>query len=122
MGRRHHIHLNYQGNSKTNLKEYKKKANIENTIREYHSFILNGSNNSRDKNTGSIGAGNKESLEALWKTLKDKNDIVWISSESAKTIREFEGNVNPKTGEIDDPKQDPSRHGAWPYNGRIADI
>lgn len=39
-----------------------------------------------------------------------------------KTIPEFEGNVNPKTGEIGGPKQDPLRHNDWAFNGRVTDF
>ncbi|VEU24172.1 DEKNAAC105343 [Brettanomyces naardenensis] len=39
-----------------------------------------------------------------------------------KTIPEFEGNVNPKTGEVNGPKQDPTRHGDWSFNGRVTDF
>lgn len=93
-------------------------ANAEDTIREYNKSILNGS----DESTGSGSPGNRESLEALRKTLKDKNDIGRISPEYTKTIPEFEGDVNPKTGEIGGPKQDPLRHGDWSFNGRVTDF
>ncbi|KAK9458782.1 uncharacterized protein V1516DRAFT_681937 [Lipomyces oligophaga] len=39
-----------------------------------------------------------------------------------KTIPEFEGEVNPKTGEIGGPKQDPLRHGDYSFNGRVTDF
>ncbi|ODV79743.1 uncharacterized protein CANTADRAFT_212599 [Suhomyces tanzawaensis NRRL Y-17324] len=40
-----------------------------------------------------------------------------------KTIPEFEGDVNPKTGERGGPKQDPLKHGdEWSYNGRVIDF
>lgn len=39
-----------------------------------------------------------------------------------KTIPEFEGNTNPKTGEVNGPKQDPIRHGDWSFNGRVTDF
>lgn len=97
-------------------------ANAEDTIREYNNSILNGSNNSMDENTGTTGAGNKESLDSLRMTLKDKNDIGRISPEYTKTIPEFEGDKNPKTGEIGGPKQDPLRHGDWSFNGRVTDF
>lgn len=38
------------------------------------------------------------------------------------TVPEFEGNVNPKTGEVNGPKQDPIRHGDWSFNGRVTDF
>lgn len=39
-----------------------------------------------------------------------------------KTIPEFEGEVNPKTGEVGGPKQDPLKHNDWSYNGRVTDF
>lgn len=39
-----------------------------------------------------------------------------------KTIPEFEGDTNPKTGEVNGPKQDPIRHGDWSFNGRVTDF
>lgn len=39
-----------------------------------------------------------------------------------KIIPEFEGDVNPKTGEIGGPKQDPIKHGDWSFNGRVTDF
>ena len=56
---------------------------------------------------------------------KDKEDIAPISTSktySTTTIPEFEGNVNPKTGEVNGPKQDPLKYGDWSYNGRVTDF
>ncbi|KAI5951300.1 hypothetical protein KGF54_004374 [Candida jiufengensis] len=40
-----------------------------------------------------------------------------------KTIPEFEGDVNPKTGERGGPKQDPlKRSDEWTFNGRTIDF
>lgn len=39
-----------------------------------------------------------------------------------KTIPEFEGDVNPETGEVGGPKQNPLRHNDWSYNGRVTDF
>lgn len=49
-------------------------------------------------------------------------DIGGFSPEYFKTIPEFEGDVNPKTGEIGGPKQDPLRHGDYSFNGRVTDF
>lgn len=38
---------------------------------------------------------------------------------------EFEGDVNPKTGEVGGPKNEPLRWGGegdWSYNGRVTDF
>lgn len=50
------------------------------------------------------------------------NDIGGFSPEFFKTIPEFEGDVNPKTGERGGPKQDPLRHGDYSFNGRVTDF
>lgn len=89
-----------------------KVANAEDTIKAYNKSVLD--------NEGSTS--NKESLEALRKTLENKDDIGRISPEYTKTIPEFEGDVNPKTGELGGPKQDPIRHGDWSFNGRVTDF
>ena len=49
-----------------------------------------------------------------------KHDV--SSPITTKTVPEFEGNVNPKTGEVNGPKQDPTRHGDWSFNGRVTDF
>lgn len=35
---------------------------------------------------------------------------------------EFEGDKNPKTGEVGGPKNEPLRHKEWTYNGRATDF
>ncbi|KZO98798.1 hypothetical protein CALVIDRAFT_420370 [Calocera viscosa TUFC12733] len=39
-----------------------------------------------------------------------------------KTRNDFEGDVNPKTGEIGGPKIEPVRHNDWSYGGRVTDF
>ncbi|CCE78719.1 Piso0_000748 [Millerozyma farinosa CBS 7064] len=52
-----------------------------------------------------------------------KTDIGGFHPEYFKTIPEFEGDVNPKTGERGGPKQDPLKHGEeWSFNGRVTDF
>ncbi|EJS44710.1 fmp21p [Saccharomyces arboricola H-6] len=70
-------------------------------------------------NARATGDHTKESLNS---SLLTKNDIGAFSPEFSKTIPEFEGNVNPKTGEIGGPKQDPLRHGDYSFNGRVTDF
>ncbi|KAL3234828.1 hypothetical protein RNJ44_02616 [Nakaseomyces bracarensis] len=60
--------------------------------------------------------------ESLNNELLTKNDIGSFSPEFSKTIPEFEGDVNPKTGEIGGPKQDPLKHGDYSFNGRVTDF
>lgn len=47
---------------------------------------------------------------------------VGVQSLYLKTIPEFEGDVNPVTGEVGGPKQDPLRHNDWSFNGRVTDF
>ena len=65
---------------------------------------------------------NNSSKESLKSPLLTKNDIGSFSPEFRNTIPEFEGDVNPKTGEIGGPKQDPLRHGDYSFNGRVTDF
>lgn len=67
-------------------------------------------------------AANDPSKESLNSPLLTKNDIGSFSPEFSKTIPEFEGEKNPKTGEIGGPKQDPLRHGDYSFNGRVTDF
>jgi hypothetical protein len=39
-----------------------------------------------------------------------------------KPYEEFQGEVNPVTGEVGGPKQDPLRHGDYSFNGRVTDF
>ncbi|AMD19287.1 HBR386Wp [Eremothecium sinecaudum] len=51
-----------------------------------------------------------------------KQEIGGFSPEYSRTIPEFEGDVNPITGEVGGPKQDPLRHGDYSFNGRVTDF
>ncbi|EGV63249.1 hypothetical protein CANTEDRAFT_130744 [Yamadazyma tenuis ATCC 10573] len=51
-----------------------------------------------------------------------KTDIGGFSTSYLKTIPEFEGDVNPKTGERGGPKQDPLKFNDWSFNGRVTDF
>lgn len=51
-----------------------------------------------------------------------KTDIGGFSTNYLKTIPEFEGEVNPKTGEKGGPKQDPLKYNDWAFNGRVTDF
>jgi len=37
-------------------------------------------------------------------------------------VPEFEGDVNPVTGERGGPKREPVRHGDWSFGGRVSDF
>ena len=79
-------------------------ANSQAAIEEYNQKINDGENN-------------KDFTPIL-----NKTDIGNFSPEFFKTIPEFEGDVNPKTGERGGPKQDPLRHGDYSFNGRVTDF
>ncbi|SCV03742.1 LAMI_0H10594g1_1 [Lachancea mirantina] len=51
-----------------------------------------------------------------------KNDVGGFSPEFTRTLPEFSGDVNPKTGEKGGPKQDPLRYGDYSFNGRVTDF
>lgn len=65
---------------------------------------------------------NDPTKESLNNELLTKNDVGSFSPEFSKTIPEFEGDINPQTGEVGGPKQDPLRHGDYSFNGRVTDF
>ncbi|EER34509.1 protein FMP21, mitochondrial precursor [Candida tropicalis MYA-3404] len=69
-----------------------------------------------------IKENNNGSTEQELKPPVVNSDIGTFSS--LKIIPEFEGNVNPKTGERGGPKQDPLKHtkDEWSFNGRVIDF
>ncbi|CCK69292.1 Sdh8p KNAG_0C01780 [Huiozyma naganishii CBS 8797] len=81
--------------------------------------VAHSQNTIRAHNARVTGDTTKESLNSAVLT---KNDIGAFSPEYRKTIPEFEGDVNPKTGEVGGPKQDPLKHGDWSFNGRVTDF
>lgn len=84
-----------------------KMANSQAAIEEYNRQILESG--SAESDVGS--------------TPNLKTDVGGFHPQYFKTIPEFEGDVNPKTGERGGPKQDPLRHaGDWSFNGRVTDF
>lgn len=66
------------------------------------------------------GSANSDNLSTL---SPQKTDIGGFHPEYFKTVPEFEGDVNPVTGERGGPKQDPLKHGdEWSFNGRVTDF
>ncbi|KAH0489919.1 hypothetical protein TgHK011_001410 [Trichoderma gracile] len=59
-------------------------------------------------------------------TAKDKGDGTALNQGLFRGAKpEFEGDVNPKTGEVGGPKNEPLRwggNGDWSYNGRVTDF
>lgn len=73
--------------------------------------------NEQIETTGSANSDSVDTLAPL------KTDIGGFHPEYFKTIPEFEGDVNPVTGERGGPKQDPLKHGdEWSFNGRVTDF
>jgi hypothetical protein len=52
---------------------------------------------------------------------KSENEAV-VHPQFRKPYADFEGDVNPETGERGGPKQDPLRHGDYSFNGRVTDF
>lgn len=91
-------------------KEFEKLQKIANSqvaIEEYNSQVDDATDNTILSESGP--------------NLKQTTDIGNFPSYFA-TIPEFEGDVNPKTGEVGGPKQDPLRHGDYSFNGRVTDF
>ncbi|ODQ78037.1 hypothetical protein BABINDRAFT_40290 [Babjeviella inositovora NRRL Y-12698] len=65
--------------------------------------------------------GHEDAVEDKSPLLKT-NSVGSFAPGLFKTIPEFEGEVNPVTGEIGGPKQDPLRHGDYSFNGRCTDF
>lgn len=74
----------------------------------------------------------QEEFERLQKLANSQPDFVEGSTDSKmdsmmhpqfrKVYADFEGDVNPETGEVGGPKQDPLRHGDYSFNGRVTDF
>lgn len=60
-------------------------------------------------------------IESSQSSILQKNESEF-SQEFNRTIPEFVGDTNPKTGEVGGPKQDPLRHGDYSFNGRVTDF
>lgn len=54
--------------------------------------------------------------------LSARRQEVGTHPEYRKPYADFEGDVNPETGEVGGPKQDPLRHGDYSFNGRVTDF
>ncbi|RLV95988.1 Succinate dehydrogenase assembly factor 4 mitochondrial [Spathaspora sp. JA1] len=96
---------------KEQQEEFERLQNIANSqiaIEEYNDSLKEG-------NTEDTPEGVDFKAPALQ---SDIGSIAYL-----KTIPEFEGEINPKTGEVGGPKQDPLKHGdEWSYNGRVIDF
>lgn len=74
-----------------------------------------------DEYNGQVAANSGDLASSATPNLKA--DVGGFHPEYFKTIPEFEGDVNPVTGERGGPKQDPLKHGdEWSFNGRVTDF
>lgn len=64
----------------------------------------------------------QKQAQQTWQTAEAENDPTVMNPAYRKPYEEFEGEVNPETGEIGGPKQDPLRHGDYSFNGRVTDF
>jgi hypothetical protein len=77
---------------------------------------------------GPLPLGNKKKQQEMLDLIRKKQaDLQASDSEMhpdayKKPEPEFEGDVNPKTGEVNGPKNEPLRHGDWSFGGRVTDF
>ncbi|KAG7665330.1 uncharacterized protein J8A68_001018 [[Candida] subhashii] len=99
---------------KDQQEEFERLQNIANSqiaIEEYNEQI----------NTTGASSSDVETPIKPAPALKSETDMGNFSY--LKPIPDFEGDVNPKTGERGGPKQDPLKHAdEWTYNGRVIDF
>lgn len=71
--------------------------------------------------------GNKKQQKEMLELIKKKQEKDMNSTELHQDVMkkpkpEFEGDVNPKTGEVNGPKTEPVKHNDWSYGGRVTDF
>lgn len=78
---------------------------------------------------GPLPLGNKKHQKEMLdlirkKQSKDANSGINDIHDDAikKPIAEFTGDVNPKTGEVNGPKNEPVKHNDWSFGGRVTDF
>ena len=97
-----------------------KKANAEIIFEEYNDKVNTDHPLENTKELEQIITERQEQIKNF-KGLEEQKSST-AKTYSTNTIPEFEGNVNPKTGEVNGPKQDPLKYGDWAYNGRVTDF
>lgn len=77
---------------------------------------------------GPIPLGNKKQQKEMLELIRKKqeHDVKAqgeLHDDAIPQLKpEFEGDVNPKTGEVNGPKNEPLRHGDWSFGGRVTDF
>lgn len=69
-----------------------------------------------------LPAEDQAEFEALQMQAEKRARVLNRHPAAPERYEEFEGNVNPVTGEVGGPKQDPLRHGDYSFNGRVTDF
>ncbi|EPX71223.1 DUF1674 family protein [Schizosaccharomyces octosporus yFS286] len=64
---------------------------------------------------------NKEEQEE-WNRLQKEAGQKPVDVAQRTRFHDFEGNVNPETGEVGGPKKEPTIHGDYSYGGRVTDF
>ncbi|CDH49970.1 predicted protein [Lichtheimia corymbifera JMRC:FSU:9682] len=77
---------------------------------------------------GPIPLGNKKQQQEMLDLIRKKQEQDLKSEgelhdDALKPPKpDFEGHVNPKTGEVNGPKNEPLKHGDWSFQGRVTDF
>ncbi|KAI9027479.1 hypothetical protein CLU79DRAFT_739380 [Phycomyces nitens] len=74
-----------------------------------------------------VPIGNKkqqqEMLDLIRKKQQRDSTATGELHDDARTLKpEFKGDVNPNTGEVNGPKNEPLKHGDWSFGGRVTDF
>ncbi|KAG2196911.1 uncharacterized protein EV154DRAFT_517201 [Mucor mucedo] len=68
-------------------------------------------------------AQQKEMLDLIRKKQATTAGDTSLHQDAPKKVEpEFKGDVNPKTGEINGPKNEPVKHNDWSFGGRVTDF
>lgn len=85
-------------------------------------------NNSSINRPAPLPLGDKKKQQEMLDLIRKKQAEMESSSSEMhpdaykKPEPEFEGDVNPKTGEVNGPKNEPLKHGDWSFGGRVTDF
>ncbi|CEG64766.1 putative mitochondrial protein, conserved [Rhizopus azygosporus] len=76
---------------------------------------------------GPLPLGNKKQQKEMLDLIRKRQEQDVQSTELhqdaiKKPQAEFEGDVNPKTGEVNGPKTEPVKHNDWSFGGRVTDF
>ncbi|KAI9480633.1 MAG: hypothetical protein EXX96DRAFT_563576 [Benjaminiella poitrasii] len=77
---------------------------------------------------GPLPLGNKKHQKEMLDLIRKKQQSDATSLDEMhddamqKPKPEFEGDVNPKTGEVNGPKTEPVKHNDWSFGGRVTDF